>query len=118
MWGSRESKYQQLKELNLYEINWETVNPQSPFYLFTPQDTFLLEEYNQGWKITDIMPINVLGFQTHRDHFAIDFDRDKLYNRIEEMRDKNISDDEYYEKYNLKDNRDWKLKKSTSRDKK
>ncbi|MTF38198.1 type ISP restriction/modification enzyme [Cyanobacterium aponinum] len=112
MWGSRESKYQQLKELNLYEINWETVNPQSPFYLFTPQDTFLLEEYNQGWKITDIMPINVLGFQTHRDHFAIDFDRDKLHNRIEEMRDKNISDDEYYEKYNLKDNRDWKLKKA------
>lgn len=112
IWGSRESKYEQLKELNLYEINWETVNPQSPFYLFTPQDTFLLEEYNQGWKITDIMPINVLGFQTHRDHFAIDFDRDKLYNRIEEMRDKNISDDDFLNKYNLKENSIWKINKA------
>lgn len=71
----------------------------------------MLEEYNQGWKITDIMPINVLAFQTHRDHFAIDFDRDKLYNRIDEMRDKNISDDDFLNKYNLKESSSWKINK-------
>jgi predicted helicase len=55
------------------------------------------------------MPINVLGFQTHRDHFAIDFEEEEIYQRILEMRDDKISDTDYYTKYGIKDNRDWKL---------
>jgi predicted helicase len=85
------------------------LQPQSEFYLFVPQDNDLRAEYEKGWKITEAMPVNVLGFQTHRDHFAINFEKEKLHQRIEEMRDENISDDKYTEKYNLKDNRDWKL---------
>ncbi len=111
LWGSRETKYQLLHELNINTINWEKVNPVSPFYLFIPQNTDLLSEYNQGWKITEIMPVNVLGFQTHRDDFAIDFDRDKLYQRIQEMRDQTISDQEYLTKYNLKESKTWQFKK-------
>lgn len=40
-----------------------------------PQNVQLLAEYEQGWKVTEIMPVKVLGFQTHRDHFAVAFDR-------------------------------------------
>ena len=61
------------------------------------------------------MPVNVLGFQTHRDHFAIDFERDRLYKRIDEMRDEHISDQEFTEKYNITDNRDWQLFKARQR---
>lgn len=108
MWGSRESKYQQLKELNLYEINWETVNPQSPFYLFTPQDTFLLEEYNQGWKITDIMPINSVGIVTARDKLAIHDSFEKVEKVINDF--VCLSEEEVREKYDLgKDSQDWKV---------
>ncbi|WP_324282848.1 type ISP restriction/modification enzyme [Cyanobacterium aponinum UTEX 3221] len=102
MWGSRESKYQQLKELNLYEINWETVNPQSPFYLFTPQDTFLLEEYNQGWKITDIMPENSLGCLTKRDNLVINYTSSKVREQITSFIDKNKDDTEATALFNLK----------------
>ncbi|MBL1209482.1 type ISP restriction/modification enzyme [Geminocystis sp. GBBB08] len=108
IWGSRESKYQQLKELNFYEIQWETVNPQSPFYLFTPQDTFLLEEYNQGWKITDIMPVNSVGIVTARDKLTI---HDSFENVEKVIKDfVSLSEEEAREKYDLgKDSQDWKV---------
>ena len=54
----------------------------------------LRAEYEAGWKVTEIMPVNVLGFQTHRDHFAVDFEKDALRNRIAEMRDDAFSDDD------------------------
>jgi predicted helicase len=122
LWGLREEfegkdknknlvggKYHWLEENEILTTKWKKLKPQSPFYLFVPQNNELLGEYENGWKVTDIMAVNVNGFMTHRDHFAINFEKEKLHQRIEEMRDESISDDKYAEKYNLKDNRDWKL---------
>ena len=112
LWGKREGKYQWLLENEIESTKWRWIEPQAPYYLFTPQDTDLLSEYEQGWKITEIMPVNVLGFQSHRDSFAVDIERDCIQQRINKMRDKDISDQEFAEIHALKDNRDWKLKKA------
>ncbi len=109
LYGLRDNKYKWLNFNSIDTTQWNKLNPQAPFYLFVPQNTDLLAEYEQGWKVTDIFPVNVLGFQTHRDNFAIDFEKEELYKRIEEMRDNSISDHEYARRYMLKDNRDWKL---------
>jgi predicted helicase len=98
-----------LRDSNLDDIDWKELNPDKPFYFFMPQDKDLQSEYEQGWKVNEILPLNVLGFQTHRDYFAVDFDASTLHNRIKEMRNTNLSDDEYRRKYELQDNRDWKL---------
>ena len=108
-------KYHWLEEHNITTTEWIKLVPQKPFYLFVPQNINLREEYEKGWKVTEIMPVNVLGFHTHRDQFAIDFERNRMYKRIDEMRDKHISDQEYEEKYNLTDNRDWQLSKARQR---
>ena len=50
-----------------------------------------------------------LDFQTHRDSFAIDIDRDALLQRIKDMHDTSLSDDQFKEKYNLNDNDSRKL---------
>jgi predicted helicase len=128
LWGSREvyektfqgqslvgGKYYWLAENDLNTTEWTKLLPEFPFYLFVPQNIDLLEEYEHGIKITEIMPVNVLGFQTHRDNFAIDFGREMLFTRINEMRDKYISDQEYAEKYKLANNRDWQLSKARQR---
>ncbi|HVB73513.1 MAG TPA: type ISP restriction/modification enzyme [Ktedonobacteraceae bacterium] len=125
LWGAREEyekvgharklvsgKYHWLAENDITTTQWTTLTPESPYYMFVPQQTNLKAEYEQGEKVTEMMPVNVLGFQTHRDHFAIDFDKNDLSRRISEMRDKHISDQAYAEKYNLTDNRDWKLAKA------
>jgi len=89
--------------------NWEMLKPSSPFYLFIPQDITLRDEYEQYWKVTEMMPVNVLGFQTHRDDFAIAFEKQTIEERILEMRVPAISDYQFANKYGLKDNRDWNL---------
>ena len=89
---------------------WTKLQPQSPQYLAVPRDTALLAEYERGWKITEAMPVNVLGFQTHRDEFAIAFEKSVLEKRMAEMRDTSIADDVFAERHAVADNRDWKLK--------
>lgn len=87
-------KYQWLSVNDVRTTEWKELKPSAPFYLFTPQDEIVREEYERGWKITDAMPVNVLGFQTHRDHFAIDFDKDELKKRINDLRETKLTDSE------------------------
>ncbi len=122
LWGKREvfekagsdyklvgGKYHWLWENDLASTEWLKLKPQAPFYLFVPQNKTLAVEYDAWHKVTDIMPINVLGFQTHRDHFAVDFDRSTILKRIRDMHDVSITDDAFQDKYHLKDNRDWQI---------
>jgi predicted helicase len=101
-----------LAEYDVSSTNWEELAPNTPFYLFKPQNVDLRFEYEQGWKISEIMTVNVLGFQTHRDHFAIDFDRSSMVKKISEMRETDLSDADYLSQYNLHDNRDWTLSRA------
>ncbi len=109
LWGERKGKYQWLLENDLTTTAWKELKPQAPFYLFVPQDGNLKKEYEAGWKVTEMMPVNVLGFQTHRDNFAISFDKEVIQHRLLEMLDPEISDLDLARKYGLRDNRDWKL---------
>jgi len=109
LYGSREDKYRYLEEHDVTTVDWQELNPQSPFYLFIPQNTDLRLEYDNYWEIPKIFPVNTLGFQTHRDHFAIDFDREILRQRFQYFRDRKFSNDEIKHKYNIKDNRDWQV---------
>jgi hypothetical protein len=109
LWGLREGKYKYLAEADVKTVEWEAIEPTSPFYLFIPQDTSLKPEYDQGWKITDIMPLNSTGVKTHRDHFVMDFELSSLIKRIEDFRNLSISDEEIAQTYKLTDTRDWKL---------
>jgi hypothetical protein len=54
LFGTREYKYQVLSENSLNSTDFQEVNPQSPFYLLIPQNTDLLTEYDQYFKITEI----------------------------------------------------------------
>lgn len=109
VWGSREDKYRYLQEHDITTVEWTELTPKAPFYLFVPQNTDSLAEYNAGWKITEIMPVNSTGVKTHRDHFVFDFDSSELRKRIEKFRDLSVTDQEIGESYNLQDTRDWKL---------
>lgn len=112
LWGTRANKYRWLLDQDVAEIVWSELTPESDFYLFIPQDSRLRDEYEVGWSVTEIFPINALGFQTHRDFFAIDFTRQTLRERIIELRDPLVTDDQLREKYGLRDNRDWQLQKA------
>jgi len=108
LWGSREDKYRYLLEHDVTTVPWTELNPTSPFYLFIPQDTDILAEYNQGWKITDIMPVNSVGIVTARDSLTIKWSSQEVMDTVTDFAALPVEDARI--KYNLgKDARDWKV---------
>ncbi len=123
LWGLREAftgkgenaklmggKYHWLAENDLSSTQWEEVTPSKPFYLFVPQNVGAGKEYLPCWGLQNIFSVSVNGFKTHRDHFAIAFDKTEIQKRIVDLLNSRLSDDEIREQYDLKDNSDWQLK--------
>jgi predicted helicase len=109
LWGKRLEKYQITAERSATDVDWHKLEPVYPFYLFTRQDAALRDEYQAGWNLTKIFPVNVLGFQTHRDTFAVSFTQAEMERKLGDLADPEISDDELARRYGLKSNRDWSL---------
>jgi predicted helicase len=107
--GGKQGKYAWLWSHDVTTAKWSALSPYSPFYLFVPEDTGLRAEYDQYCKITELMPVNVLGFQSHRDEFAVSFEEAIIRKRINDLRSAEVSDNEVRSRYGLTDNRDWHL---------
>ncbi len=112
VWGNRDSKYAYLQKQRLNGIDFQVVRPSAPLFMLLPRDERLLAEYQAWPRVSEIMKTNVLGFQSHRDDFAVDFERDTMRRRIEDLRNDSLTDDELRRKYGLADNRDWQLEKA------
>lgn len=109
LWGGRLEKYRASVEADLSNVEWETLQPDRPFFLFARQDAVLQTEYGDAPRLVEIYPMNVLGFQTHRDNFAISFTEADMRGKLKDLADPKVSDDELASRYGLKSNRDWSL---------
>ena len=99
LYGLRDDKYSWLIENDINSTEWKTVKPEQPFRLFKPQDNRLICEYNRCRKVTDIFSINSSGMNTLHDEFVIKFEKTELENMVKLFNDKNISDNNFREKY-------------------
>ncbi len=109
LFGKREFKYSFLFDNTINSVGFKRINPKAPNYFFVDKDIQGQEVYNNWISCKEIFVKSVLGFQTHRDKYAIDFERTETENKIDELLSSQITDDEIHKKYSLKDNRDWKL---------
>lgn len=108
LYGTREIKYVGLAENDMTSTGWQTLHPQSPFYLFVPQNTVLLPEWEQGWKVTDVMLVNSVGIVTSRDDLSIHFIPQGAKGVISEFA--KLPAETAREKFNLgNDSRDWQV---------
>ena len=83
LWGEREGgadggKYGWLAANDIASTDWTDSTPRAPHYLFVPRDEALADEYEAGWKLTDILPVNSVGIVTARDKLAIQWTRDDM----------------------------------------
>jgi len=85
VWGSREAKYDLLREATLESIRWTPLTPRAPMYLFVPQDTALEAEYQRGWRIPDIFPVHSVGIVTARDGLTIHRTPDAVWQTVCEL---------------------------------
>lgn len=109
LYGKRDFKYSFLNDNNISTIPYTELKPQAPMYFFVPKDFGLEKEYKKGFAINELFTICLLGPNSHRDDFAIAFDKETAETRIKNFVDKSIKDDEIRKLYSIKDNRDWQL---------
>jgi predicted helicase len=110
--GKREIKYKFLIENTLNNIPFTELNPFAPNYLFKFQNEKLHSDYNNGFSLLQLFPMNIGGFTTHRDNFAIDFKSNEIKYRSLDLIDTKIDDLTIKNKYVISDNRDWQLSKA------
>ena len=113
LFGTREYKYEWLltHHRQMGSIKWVEIAPKPPFTLWTQQETELTEEYQKSPKITDIFSVNSSGLNSLHDDLVIHFDRHWLENMMADATNAKMSNDEFREKYQVVDSRDWKLAK-------
>jgi len=99
LFGLRSLKYATLNKESVETTELKEISPKSPYYLFIPRDYELEVEYERGWKITEIMPVNNVGIVTARDKFALDFKIKELKDRISDFINENRSDSDVRSKY-------------------
>lgn len=108
LWGLRASKYAWLSENDVATTTWTKLIPQAPFYYFIPQERNKAEEYEHGWKLPEMVPVNSVGLYSARDDFAIQWSQAELLTALKDFI--SLSAETAREKYNLgKDARDWQV---------
>ncbi|MEN6370777.1 MAG: type ISP restriction/modification enzyme [Armatimonadota bacterium] len=106
--GLRTAKNDWLEHNDIYTTYWNKIVPSQSFYLLSPQNQRLIDEYQLGWHIGDILPKNSVGIVTARDSLTIHFDSQSVWNTINDFA--NLPSEIAREKYKLgKDARDWKV---------
>ncbi len=103
VYGSRKSKYDLLKSASLDSLPFTELSPNTPAYLFIPQEQEARVEYEKGTPINQVFPINTIGIVTGQDNNALAY---SLEDAKILARNANVSEDKiipiYYKPLDLR----------------
>jgi len=111
-WGSRKKKYSDCLNNSINSIKWKEIKPESPFYLFIPQDKSLKNRYDKGYILTDIFRISGVGITTGHDDFVISNKKDILVKRFFDFKHSKRNEDELHRKFNVRKKKGWEILKA------
>ncbi len=106
LFGKREFKYDFLLHNSLSTINYSQLNPSKPYFFFIPKSDIGIDDYNIGFKISDLFISNTVGFVTANDGLNISFSKSEHQYKINDLL--TLNESVWRSKYNRnKDSRDW-----------
>ena len=85
LYGKREMKYDFLSENSLQNIDFLELKPEKPYLFFVPKNQTDSDEYQFGFKITDLFPVNNVGFVTANDGLNISFSEKEQRDKINDI---------------------------------
>jgi predicted helicase len=110
LWGAqRQTKYDWLEKNQVESTEWRKLEPTAPHYLFIPQDTKRLKEYQRGWNVAEMMPVTTIGPNSHRDSFAIAFDRHEAEARLTALQSGRLTPAELQRRFGVAESEAWSL---------
>ena len=97
LWGVCEQadgtgKYDRLVASDATSTEWQALSPKPPLRLFVPRDDALHDEYEGGWRLPDVFPVNGVGMTTARDHMVVDFEPRPIIERAARFRESEETD--------------------------
>ncbi|GAA7186243.1 DNA methyltransferase [Helicobacter pylori] len=107
VYGERAEKYAFLAQHDLNSIGWLEIAPREPFYLLIPQETLLLDEYEQGFSVQDMFQIGGTGICSKKDHVVFHKDKESLLKLLKDF--STLEPSELRRKYDIEDAQGWKL---------
>lgn len=108
VYGQRAEKYVFLAQNDLNSIEWLELAPREPFYLLIPQETLLLEEYEQGFSVQEMFQVGGTGICSKKDHVVFHKDKESLLKLLKDF--STLEPSELRRKYDIgDDSRDWRL---------
>ncbi|MEI6755321.1 MAG: type ISP restriction/modification enzyme, partial [Paludibacter sp.] len=108
LFGKRELKYDFLLLNSIKTVPYKELPNVAPNYFFVSKDFEEQKEYNKGFSINELFPVNSVGIVTAREDITITFDKIDLVNIIEDF--KTLEAEQLRRKYKLSiDTRDWKI---------
>ena len=108
LYGKRDEKYDYLLSNSLRTVKWRKLKPAAPQYFFISKDFSLQKEYEKGFSVREIFPVNSVGIVTARDSFTIHDTAQSVKNTIDEFIKLDV--ETARNRFNLgKDVRDWSV---------
>ncbi|WP_147424234.1 type ISP restriction/modification enzyme [Helicobacter pylori] len=107
VYGERAEKYAFLAQNDLNSIEWLELAPRGPFYLLIPQETLLLEEYEQGFSVQEMFQVGGTGICSKKDHVVFHKDKESLLKLLKDF--STLEPSELRRKYDIEDAEGWKL---------
>ena len=107
--GLRDIKYQRLQGDSLSSVKWTKITPQSPYWFFVPNNKKGYEEYECGFKITDLFTENGNGIKFRKDNLLIKH-MHSTNDVLQMLHDiNNLTNSQVYAKYKFEPTPDWNL---------
>ncbi|GHP53515.1 DNA methyltransferase [Helicobacter pylori] len=107
VYNGRAEKYAFLAQNDLNSIEWLELAPREPFYLLIPQETPLLEEYEQGFSVQEMFQVGGTGICSKKDHVVFHKDKESLLKLLKDF--STLEPSELHKKYDIEDAEGWKL---------
>ncbi|MDR2694131.1 MAG: N-6 DNA methylase [Chitinispirillales bacterium] len=89
LYGKRKEKYDYLAKNKFYKVPFIKLEPSAPEYFFVPKDYGLKEEYDNGFGVQELFPVNSVGIVTANDAVFVNADKKALLKNIKERFDVN-----------------------------
>lgn len=101
IYGRRQDKYDTLESLSIADADWTEVDSVAPYYFFVPKNTDGQAEYESGFSVGDIFPVNVTGIVTAIDKLVIYYTSEEA----RELTQKILNSPDPYTEFGIKDQR-------------
>lgn len=118
LWGTRQEKLSCLAQRPYHELQPYPLSDTSPALAWVTTSTESFPEYDRGWSLADAMPLNTTAPVTARDAFVVALEAQDFEQRLRDMLDAALPDEEIRRRYFHRtrsrqhlpgDTRSWKL---------